>query len=525
MTTAPADDSERGRRLSRVWTAILFAAVIALGAARWAGDGPYGLDASYYTQLARHVAQGDGYVTTVSLYHHGEKLPAREDMSPVWPLLLGNTGRAIGVIAAANVLPKVFYLLDIVLLFFLARTICRRMGCERIAGLPLAPPLPHLIAALFAVSPNFYGATTHPYREGVAFALAFASLLMLDRYASSHARVFVAMSGLLAGLAFASRVQMVAVVAGGFAALAIVAVRDARHRLAPLLFGGAALLPVIPWVLHAGYLPDFGFLGSFRPLPESVALPSFYWPLPPRGVAERIADAAVGMKVAFDFFDPHSYARVFSIAIAIVPLAFVIWVIAKLRRRSIGSPSPERVVILATLITGLLSFALLLVYRGGFLPWYFGWRHGLTFIFLLLVAVPYAAMATMNVRIATIGTLIVAIALCAAHTIAFIRSPVVSWTDGERQLLQWLNARERPPVVLATRAQTLGMATDARLHMTRCGAPSEVTRAYLDRVGVEYVVVYENEIRCPFIVMPRPLRLIATFGKPGGRIFVLAPRR
>src|SRR6266851_2521552 len=41
-----------------------------------AGDGPYGLDGGNYFQIARHVADGDGLQTSISLYHLGlTKLP------------------------------------------------------------------------------------------------------------------------------------------------------------------------------------------------------------------------------------------------------------------------------------------------------------------------------------------------------------------------------------------------------------------------------------------------------------------
>src|SRR5688500_9427136 len=104
----------------------LFAILLVLGAvaaSKTAGSGPYGIDASYYFQVARHVAHGDGLITTISVYHEGWHLPARSAMCPLWPLTLGYAGRAMGMVRAANVLPKFFYLLDLVLLYALCRVV------------------------------------------------------------------------------------------------------------------------------------------------------------------------------------------------------------------------------------------------------------------------------------------------------------------------------------------------------------------------------------------------------------------
>src|SRR5512146_3285628 len=91
---------------SRTGRAIVFAAIfLSAMALKWParpGDGPYGVDGSNYFQMARHVAEGDGLVTSLSLYHVGYKqLPTRSFMTyPVWPLLLGYTGRIVGMTAA-----------------------------------------------------------------------------------------------------------------------------------------------------------------------------------------------------------------------------------------------------------------------------------------------------------------------------------------------------------------------------------------------------------------------------------------
>ena len=43
------------------------------------------LDGNYYYQIARHIAEGNGFRTSVSLYHQGLRtLPAPATIYPAW---------------------------------------------------------------------------------------------------------------------------------------------------------------------------------------------------------------------------------------------------------------------------------------------------------------------------------------------------------------------------------------------------------------------------------------------------------
>src|SRR5207237_8522456 len=89
--------------------------------------GPFPPDPSYYMQVARHLADGQGLQSSVSLYHEGlAPLPQPYDLYPLWPLVLGGAARVIGLFAAANVLPQLFFVLDLVLLSFLSS----RLACD-----------------------------------------------------------------------------------------------------------------------------------------------------------------------------------------------------------------------------------------------------------------------------------------------------------------------------------------------------------------------------------------------------------
>jgi hypothetical protein len=51
---------------------------------------PWGPDAGFYLNVARHIRDGQGVLTSVSLYHQGmPTLPHPSSIYPLWPWLLG----------------------------------------------------------------------------------------------------------------------------------------------------------------------------------------------------------------------------------------------------------------------------------------------------------------------------------------------------------------------------------------------------------------------------------------------------
>jgi hypothetical protein len=88
--------------------------------------------------------------------------------------------------------------------------------------------------------------------------------------------------------------------------------------------------------------------------------------------------------------------------------------------------------------------------------------------------------------------------------------------------VRWLDANRVPTVT--TNAQILGSMTDAHLYWTYCKASPETTQAMMKAFGVRHVVLYEHERNCGFL-QGAPMRLVAMFGDPGRRVFVLQPLR
>jgi hypothetical protein len=495
------------------WAVVIIVALTLLRFSKGAGDPPYGVDASYYYQLARHVMNGEGFVTTVSLYHEGWVVPAKTPIYPLWPILLGYSGRVMGLERAADLLPRLFYVLDLVLLYFLARAIATRMG-----GLTLGRYLPDTaacIVAVFGLVSRFFGATTHPYTEGLAFATALAAFLALERFERTRGLGWAAASGLFAGLSFLARTQMVGVAIGCFLALGWFAMRDPRTRIALVAWSLVALLTIAPWLVFLGFIPGV----TANTLPR-VQLPRFEgWTEFP-STSAWLAQRATSVGVMFNPRDPYSYVQSFGPVAFLVPLAGLL---ALVRRRF---HRPQSVFVMAVSIAGLFFFFNLMLYHSEvWMPWLFGWRHGLPYVFLILVAVPWLVANAGRWAPAIAIVLFVSIVMNAWQVIAFVRSPDPQLTKGEAELVQWLEAQPKKPAAITTNAQVLGSMTDARLYWTYCDAPGATTQAMWRSLPIDYVLLYEGEAKCRFATEAGPMRLVTMFGEPRRRVFVLRPGR
>jgi hypothetical protein len=493
-----------------------------------AGAGPYGLDASYYYQIARNVAEGRGLVTNVSLYHAGiVDLPAPTSMSPLWPLFLGFAGRVMGLIAAVDFVPRALYFIALILLYVLANRLSQRTwGQTRLAASPWSPDIGHLFVLIFGVNILFFSSTTDPYTEGLAFALAFGALLLLDRTSGTRPLLWVTLSGVCSALAFLTRTQMIALMAGIGLALAIAAIKGSRvHRFATVLYamivGGTYLWWRAAFLLGTAQYRDPHVRGSYS---NWVASESWI---------DYLLARVEGVLVGFDVGSPYSYVALFGPAALLVPIAAVValWRWAPRSRRSMTLPEPESLLLLATVLSGLAFFGSLTLFQGTFFrPWLFSWRHGLPYVFLMLPAIGYLLFTSRRwARVACLVVILLSIGLGVVRVQGLVTAPRPKGpTTAESAMLSWLAARhDDPPTLLTTHAQTLSVLTDARIHWTLCTEPPEQTRLMLARLPIDYVVVYGWEQGCPFSASTELgdlLRVSEKFGEGPRAIFLLERR-
>jgi len=489
-----------------------------------AGPGPYGADAGYYYQIARHVAEGDGLQTSVSVYHEGtRKLPKVTRVYPLWPLLLGTTGAVAGLQNATQFLPPFFYFLDLVLLWALANRVAVRMFgpggevCARIG--PVIVDCGHLAVLLLATNRVFFAATAHPYTEGLAFALAFTSLLILERTPF--------WSGMAAGAAFLARSHMACLGAAVAAVLVIYAIRQRAWRRAALYILGivVALGPWFGFLIanfplaavnpFAGINPFF----SYRETPEIA--PFTAW-VPAPTIEAWLRDRIPGIAVAFNPRHPESYFASWGVAAALVPLA-LLRLITRLRDHQ---RRPEMLLV-ATIAAGFgLQVVLLHFHSAFYVRWVFGWRHGLGLILLLTPAVIYLLHDRLRaVRWLTMIVLLFSIVTGLVHLSRTAAAPRPQYSAGQQALMRWLDAQQPRRTVLTTDALFLPVASRSNYHWTLCQEPPEQTRKMLRYLPIDYVAVHEEERGCPFVDgLQDVLRPAYAFGPPGERVYLLVRR-
>ncbi|HEX2061557.1 MAG TPA: hypothetical protein VHK90_12525 [Thermoanaerobaculia bacterium] len=487
-------DSRRAARL------VLLAAIVAvLGAAKLAylpGTGPFGTDGSFYVNVARNVQEGIGLKTNVSLYHYGQtELPTRTPLIyPLWPLLLGFAGRAIGLLAAVNYLPPLFYVLDLILVYMLV---------NRLAPSDSIFTHGHLFALLLGVNVQFFGTTSFPYTEGLGFFFALLALIALDRR-------WGAAAGLLCGLALLTRTQMVLVGIGIAVAFLWSALRERRHVRQAIAFFGVYALMVACWQLFFVRVPSS----------PTVPLPPFAMWNETSGIADWLRQRLEGVIVSLTPWSPFSYFAIFHAAFVLplvaIPVALVRW-----WRTKSFAPRPLAI---ACAVTALGTYASLNLYHhvSGFLvPWLFGYRHALPMIFGIAVAAAYLP------RVVTYVCCAIAIGVGIFAIVDLVTAPrVFTPTPAEAQMIAWLERQEPRPVVLTARAQHLSAYSHASIHWTECRTGREMTRLMLQRLPIQYVIVYPGEERCEFLRSLRDLLEVRTsFGTGRDRVVVLSVRR
>jgi hypothetical protein len=513
----PTEAAPLAKARTLLFVAILVA-LAALSLTQFAGVGPYGSDAGNYFQIARNVALGRGLVTSLSLYHVGlSPLPQSNWMTyPAWPLLLGYTGRAIGLTAAANILPKLFYVLDLILLYLLANVIGRRWWGTPLLSSRWPIDLGHVAMALFGTCATFFWTTTHPYTEGLAFAVTFGSLLALDRGAVRRSVGWFAIASILSGLAFLTRTQSVALIVGEFLAVAWFAARFRELRWSVVVFPLGPLAAAACWYRFVYGLPSQRVdVGVFEMWVEPAT--KMAW------LSERWSGFLVSLTP-----NELGYYNLFRFAAYLVPLAAILYVVRLVQRRVRILPiDSTELAPYATLISSLVFIAsLTLFHERFFLPWLFGWRHGLPFILALVPAIAYLAHQSRVLRLVTAAVLVVTIATAAfALTRDVLRTPPTAPTAGELQMIDWLTRHHRgTPTLLTTHAQQLISIYDANIHWALCTDPPEKTLLLIERLPIDYVVVYPDERGCSFIdarVLTPHLRVVASFGSGDAPLMLL----
>ena len=488
------------------------------------------LDGDYYYQISRNVAEGVGFKTGVSILHQGLKeLPGHTTIYPLWPLLLGWSGRAIGLDTAALLLPELLFVVSLILVYGLTNRVCSafdRWSPGR--GPPSAINPGHLVVLILGTSPVYFRYTSLPYTEALALTLTFLALLVVER--GSERVGWAAVAGVLAGMAFLARSQNVGLIVAIPAAylLASGVRQGTRLALAALIGAAIAIGPYLTFLWTWTAPPPATAVVLIDQYRETPELTPFMMSVPTESVWHHLRDRLTGVVVAFNPAHPESYVSSFGLAVYAVPVAMVSLVWSQ-RSRLSGWPARELVLPLAVVISGVL---LLLPVHEAHLTtsnyeWLFGHRHGLPFVLLLVAALGYLGRRTRPWLAACVVLTALSSVTGVAGTVGRpVNDPTDGFTDAERALATWLDEQPRGTMALTTHAHGLSVLTRTGLHWAACQGSTEDTRAFVEHVGVDLVLVYPGEWACPqFAALKSTSESVRVFDDGLRRIEVVRPRR
>jgi hypothetical protein len=492
-------------------------------------------DGIYYFEIAQHVANGDGLRTSVSLYGQGlHDMPAPATVQPLWPLVLGYTGRIFGMERAATGVPEAFYFASLVLLYLLANRLGACLGARdliRFRGATLLD-LGTLAMAIFGRNAVFSAYTSKSYTEGLGFFLLFAALLALPVVATRRVLGRAAAAGALAGLAYLTRSQFALVPLALAAALAISRIGEPRLRgawLASLAAAGGVVLPWIAFLVTSLPRVPIRVLADFSAYRENDVLPAPEIAVVYEGLADRLLDFLGSFAHAFHPTADHGYAESFGPAALLVPVAFGVagWQLWR-RRREGATALPtgfETLIVLAAfLVAGAALAPAHLSHMAFRREWLFGWRHGLPLVLGIVLALAYLWRFGIWMRAVLLVVVATGIVFRASPPIRYAKDRPQS--AAEQALLEWIDGHSRPPVVLSVAGRWLAASSQALIHVPVCTS-AEAIDDHIRVLDLDYVVIRASDLRgrC------RPLRdidqsavaLVTTFRPEKSPIWVFRP--
>ena len=484
----------------------------------------YGIDGRYYLQIARHIQEGDGLVSSVSLYHQGFRTwPHRVNQTPLWPAMLGAAAQFAPLPAVGRRLPELLWILDLFLIYALGNRVWKRVAERPAAGLfgSGIPNLGHAAVILFGTNPVLFRFTSAPYTEALGFALAFGSLLALDRAVESGRMRWAALCGAFGALALLTRGQFLVLILAIIGGLIWGARGRERGWRLPAAAAGIALLVIAPWAAYlASWVPHLTptVVLGFATVPETLSLPTYQFWVETNSLGEYLRDRGQGFVIAFSRGHPNSYFMSHGLAVYLLALALAVLVLAIFNRpgRVLEWLTPERALVWAIVATGVGT--LLPVHHAHsklLWEWLFAHRHGLPLIFLLIPA----AACIFSQRLVVLRIAATFLVLWTGYAGAQQILATGKVTDGikppDHQFAQWIDERSEPPIILTTKPTNMAYLSRGRFHWTACNEPAETTQKLIADAGVEYVAVFRQQRECEYFVGMNPgeLRPIASFGR------------
>jgi hypothetical protein len=489
------------------------------------------MDGSFYMNVAKHVADGDGLATTLSLYRQGFlEFPHVSLIYPIWPLLLGAGASVMGVFRAARIVPEVLFGLDLILVFLFTRAVSTWAARHTDGRLPWyrsRGAIALSVTLLFASNHVLFRYSSQPYTEPLALAFTLGALLALFRFGTRERIGWAVLAAVLASAAYLTRSQCAGVLGGILGALALAAVRERLARRALVAAGAASLATMLPWFLWVAKTArpfDPRLLLNFAAYRETPGLPPFEIFVPTDGPVELLIDRASGLFVAFDPVSPFSYVFSWGPAayLVLVATAMLLWRVSdtpKLLRSAMTIRGASMTAVVAAGVGALVPVHLL--HSEYVFEWWFGHRYGLFLVLLIVPAIVYllrAGRIAHRIYLALLGLSVMWGGIYIAATLVRDRPEP---TPARLALEAWLGT-QGGSVFLATNPQPLSLYTEAGFHWIQCEDPPAVTRAMITALPIDFVIFKPEDHECAFFDGLSRLRQVRRFGAGESEIAVFS---
>ncbi len=499
----------------------LFSALIAVGlcgaalAVRAAYHVPFGdgLDGAYYFQIARRVAEGRGLETTYSVFHMGlSPLPQRATTYPLLPLLIGTLGRFWPLASVAVWLPGAAYVLSIGLAFgFLLwateRSMPHRSALERRL-------LCAALALWLALIPDYVWTSARPYTEPLGTVLVLATLWAFGHCSGAHfsgwgkrAAAFAGV-GLLGGLCYLARFQLLVVPVAIVLARALARDRRALRDAAWLALGAAPCLGWQAWRQLSLPNGEAVALLDFAAYRQMSSLPRFDYQMPFDSRWAWLADKLHGVLISLSPFDGNSYLVQLSYLTWLAPLGVACLVIERAARalrygrRALQADAlrkPRHAALVASAWVGLLAvLPIHTVHSLRWRDWAFAWRQGLPLVFLIIPSAVWLwSRRAWLARALVALTLVVSLVICGQKTQELLAArPSPRMFQGYADVAAYLDSVGPTHGTLGMEHQSLAVFTDAPLYWLACWSPPELASTLLRELPIERIVLRPGELGC-----------------------------
>lgn len=474
-----------------------------------------GLDGAYYFQIARQVAQGMGLRTTYSVFHLALwPLPQPATSYPLLPLAIGYLAHWVPLREAAVWLPGVAYVSSIVLCFGWLLWSTRRSWPQASDWSQLA--FSSALAAYFGLIPVYVWTSARPYTEPLANLLLIACLWSFGWCSTARfprrmlRRAAFAGVGLLAGLCYLTRFQLVVVVIAQVIARA--SARD-RRALKDTLWLALGAAPCFLWQASRQLsLPNaeaYALL-DFAMYRQQPSVPHFVYDLQFDNRFDWFVDKLAGLRLSFNPDADESYFVQLSYCTWLVPFGLLLFGLRQaLRVRARGLRGvlsrlelrrPRYAALLASAWVGLLAVAPLhTVHSLHWRTWSFGWRHGMPLFYLI---VPIAVwLVAFRQRVATLCVcflLALSLVVCGRKTAEVLERRIPTRVlDGYAEVASYLSSVAPTAGTLGIEHQALGVFSAEPLYWLACWSPPEFAGTLVRELPIDRVLVRGEELRCP----------------------------